>query len=82
MARRRFTARFDELLFRAGTGAFAVLLIVIVVAIGYELYRQSGPSLEKFSLSLATPLPETMLRDLIPMVPPEPRARRVVTCLG
>ena len=48
MARRRFTARFDELLFRAGTGAFAVLLIVIVVAIGYELYRQSGPSLEKF----------------------------------
>ena len=48
MVRRRFTARFDELLFRAGTGAFAVLLIVIVVAIGYELYRQSGPSLEKF----------------------------------
>ena len=48
MAKRRFTARFDEMLFRAGTGAFALLLIVIVVAIGYELYRQSGPSLEKF----------------------------------
>ena len=48
MAKRRLTARFDETLFRAGTGAFALLLIVIVVAIGYELYRQSGPSLEKF----------------------------------
>jgi phosphate transport system permease protein len=48
MATRRFSARFDEILFRAGTGAFAVLLIVIVGAIGYELYRQSGPSLAKF----------------------------------
>ena len=48
MAKRRFSARFDEILFRGGTGAFAVLLIVLVVAIGYELYRQSGPSLEKF----------------------------------
>src|ERR1700752_4835328 len=48
MARRRLTARFDEELFRGGTGVFAVLLIVIVAAIGYELYRQSGPSLAKF----------------------------------
>jgi len=48
MARRRLTARFDEALFRGGTGVFAVLLIVIVAAIGYELYRQSGPSLAKF----------------------------------
>ena len=48
MARRRLTARFDEELFRGGTGVFAVLLIVIVAAIGYELYRQSGLSLAKF----------------------------------
>jgi phosphate transport system permease protein len=48
MATRRFSARFDEILFRGGTGAFAVLLIVIVGAIGFELYRQSGPSLAKF----------------------------------
>jgi phosphate transport system permease protein len=48
MARRRFTARFDETLFRAGTGVFAVVLIVTVVGIGYELYRQSSLSLEKF----------------------------------
>jgi phosphate transport system permease protein len=48
MTTRRFSARFDEILFRAGTGVFAVLLIVIVGAIGFELYRQSGPSLEKF----------------------------------
>jgi phosphate transport system permease protein len=48
MATRRFSARFDEILFRAGTGAFAVLLIAIVGAIGFELYRQSGPSLAKF----------------------------------
>ena len=32
-----FGARSDEVIFRAGTGAFAVLLIVIVVAIGVEL---------------------------------------------
>ena len=32
--RRWFHARLDELLFRAGTGAFALLLIVIVGAIG------------------------------------------------
>jgi phosphate transport system permease protein len=48
MPTRRFSARFDEILFRAGTGVFALFLIAIVVAIGYELYRQSGPSIEKF----------------------------------
>ena len=41
-------ARTDEVLFRAGTGAFALLLIVLVAAIGVELYRQSHLSIEQF----------------------------------
>jgi phosphate transport system permease protein len=41
-------ARPDEILFRGVTGAFALLVIVLVVAIGYELYRQSRLSLEHF----------------------------------
>src|SRR4051794_23288275 len=44
----RRTARPDELLFRAGTGAFALLLIVIVAAIAFELGRQSSLSIHKF----------------------------------
>src|SRR3954451_13875500 len=48
MARPRLTVRHDEVLFRAGTGAFALLVIVGVLAIGYELYRQSVLSLHKF----------------------------------
>src|SRR4051794_29647988 len=48
MARPRFHARPDEVLFRAGTGAFALLVIVGVLAIGYELYRQSVLSLHEF----------------------------------
>jgi phosphate transport system permease protein len=48
MSPRRFSGRFDEILFRAGTGAFALLLIVIVGAIGFELYRQSILSLKEF----------------------------------
>src|SRR4051794_41309474 len=48
MARPRFHVRPDEVLFRAGTGAFALLVIVGVVAIGYELYRQSVLSLHEF----------------------------------
>ena len=31
---RRFNARPDEILFRIGTGAFAVLLIALVAGIG------------------------------------------------
>jgi phosphate transport system permease protein len=44
----RRTTRPDELLFRAGTGAFALLLIVIVGGIAFELARQSSLSINKF----------------------------------
>ena len=40
----------DELLFRVGTGAFALVLIVIVAGIGVELYRQSRLSIAEFGL--------------------------------
>jgi phosphate transport system permease protein len=43
--------RSDEVLFRAGTGAFAVLLIVIVAAIGVELLRESQLSIREFGWS-------------------------------
>ena len=39
-----------ELGFRVGIGAFAVLLLVLVAAIGVELTRQSWLSIEKFGL--------------------------------
>ena len=48
MARRLFGARSDELVFRVGTGVFAVVLIAIVAAIGVELYRQSVLSIQEF----------------------------------
>ena len=41
-------ARSDVTLFRAGTGAFAMLLIALVAAIGVELYRQSLLSIDAF----------------------------------
>ena len=44
----RKSRRFDEAIFRAGTGAFGVLLIVIVAAIGVELWRQSQLSIKQF----------------------------------
>src|SRR3954469_20465109 len=44
----RRTIRPDELLFRAGTGAFALLLILIVASIAFELGRQSSLSIHKF----------------------------------
>ncbi len=47
-ARNRNATRPDEVLFRAGTGAFACLLIVIVGGIAYELGRQSSLSIHKF----------------------------------
>ena len=40
--------RPDEIAFRIGTGAFAVLLIALVGAIAFELWRQSQLSLHEF----------------------------------
>src|SRR2546428_5144431 len=40
-----------ELGFRAGTGVFGLVLILIVVAIGFELTRQSMLSIQKFGLN-------------------------------
>jgi phosphate transport system permease protein len=40
--------RTDEILFRVGTGAFAMAVIVVVAAIGYELWRQSQLSIHQF----------------------------------
>ena len=40
--------RRDELIFRGGTGAIALLLIIVVAAIGVELARQSMLSIEHF----------------------------------
>jgi phosphate transport system permease protein len=48
MAKSRPGTRPDEVMFRAGTGAFALVLVIGVLAIGFELYRQSRLSLEEF----------------------------------
>jgi phosphate transport system permease protein len=48
MNRSRFRIRFDELLFRGGLGAFAVLLIAIVAAIGIALVVESRLSIQEF----------------------------------
>src|SRR5262245_28166889 len=48
MTRRRFDIRPDEMIFRIGTGVFALLLIVIVAGIAFELGRQSSLSIVKF----------------------------------
>src|SRR3954454_9987808 len=48
MSRFRINARSDEILFRVGTGAFAVVLIAGVLAIGFELVRQSQLSIRQF----------------------------------
>lgn len=40
-----------DLGFRIGTGLFGFVLVLIVVAIGFELVRQSSLSIEKFGLS-------------------------------
>jgi phosphate transport system permease protein len=45
---RRFNVRPDEVFFRVGTGAFALLLIALVVGIGVELGRQSMLSIREF----------------------------------
>src|SRR5215210_7175461 len=48
MARPRVSASLDDLGFRAGTGLFALVLVAIVAAIGFELTRQSQLSIEQF----------------------------------
>jgi phosphate transport system permease protein len=48
MAGSRRAIRADDALFRAGTGAFALLLMAIVGGIAVELGRQSSLSIEKF----------------------------------
>ena len=40
--------RSDEILFRAGTGAFAVVIIAVVATIGWVLYTDSADSIWKF----------------------------------
>jgi phosphate transport system permease protein len=45
---RLFRGRPDEILFRVGTGLFAVFLIALVVAIGLEMFRQSQLSIKQF----------------------------------
>jgi phosphate transport system permease protein len=44
------TDRSRDLWFRLATGAFAFVLVLIVCAIGFELTRQSLPSIRKFGL--------------------------------
>ncbi len=46
--KRTIKARPDEIMFRAGTGLFAVLIIALVAAIAFELYRQSKLSINHF----------------------------------
>ena len=41
-------------MFRAGTGAFALLLVLIVVAIGVELFTESSLSIQEFGWSFWT----------------------------
>jgi len=45
------TLRSRDLGFRAGTGAFALALVLIVSAIGVELVRQSLESIQRFGLA-------------------------------
>ena len=45
----RFRGR--DLGFRIGTGAFAAVIVVIVAGIGFELWRQSALSLQKFGFA-------------------------------
>jgi phosphate transport system permease protein len=45
---RRTRSQLSDPLFRAATGLFAVLIIVIVAAIGFELWRQSRLSIHQF----------------------------------
>ena len=51
MIRKRGSVEKKDLGFRLGTGAFALVLIVIVGAIGSELLRQSYLSIQKFGFA-------------------------------
>ncbi len=44
-------SRFDDTWFRVGTGAFALVLVLIVAAIGFALTRQSWLSIREFGLA-------------------------------
>src|SRR5690348_14181125 len=46
--------RADDRWFRLGTGAFAALVLVVVIGIGFELTRQSLLSIEKFGFGFWT----------------------------
>lgn len=48
MRKRRFDIRPDEVVFRVGTGLFALLLIVMVCGIAVELGQESSLALRKF----------------------------------
>ncbi len=48
---KRFLQRHSDALFRLGTGAVALILVLIVAGIGVELYRQSLLSIQKFGLN-------------------------------
>jgi phosphate transport system permease protein len=48
MKTRQLSTRPDEVWFRVGTGAFALVLILIVGGIAFELGRQSSESIQKF----------------------------------
>ena len=54
MTARRPSIRADELAFRAGTGAFALLLVALVVAIGVLLFKESALSIQEFGWSFWT----------------------------
>ena len=54
MAFRPLGARSDEVIFRAGTGLFALVLIALVIAIGVELTRQSLLSIREFGWAFWT----------------------------
>jgi len=41
----------DDRLFRLGTGVFATVVLLVVLAIGFELFRQSLLSIEKFGFA-------------------------------
>jgi ABC-type phosphate transport system permease subunit len=41
----------DDRLFRLGTGIFAFLVVLLVAAIGYELFKNSQLSIAKFGLA-------------------------------
>src|SRR5882672_10462002 len=45
------TSSRGDLGFRVGTGVFGLVVILIVVAIGFELTRQSMLSIQKFGLN-------------------------------